>query len=57
MHVSLRGGRDEFSIAGGMDMDYACHLMGLNWVLGVRMKMTNALDCSGAHDDDSDQSA
>ena len=50
------GGRDGFRIADGMDLDYACHLMGLNWVLGVRMKITNVLVCSGARGGDSDRS-
>ena len=56
MHVSLCGGRDRFGIAGGMDLDYTCHLIGLDWVLGVHMKITYVLNCSGAHGDDLDQS-
>ena len=40
MHVSLRGGRDGLGIAGGMDLDHTCHLMGLDWYIGVCMKMT-----------------
>ena len=53
---ALRGVRDGFHIAGGMDPDYASHLMGLDWVLGVRMKITNVFVCSGARGDDSDRS-
>ena len=37
------------------DLDYTCYLMGVDWVLGVSMKITNALDHSGAHGDDKDQ--
>ena len=56
MHVSLCGGRGRFGIAGGMNLDYTYHLISLDWVLGVHMKKTNVLDCSGAHGEDSDQS-
>ena len=53
MYVSLRGGRDGFGIADGIDLDYTCYMMGVDWVLGVLcMKITNALDHSGAHGDD-----